>query len=190
MSLEIKNRLKGIGRTLPLVPLMFLMTQIPASAQQEVTKGNPNKGVALTFDCGPWVYSDRVNGILDALEQRGLKVTFFVTGEFIRKNPQDFERIIYSGHEIANHSDTHPDFNTLSPVAIKAEEAQWGHVDPIQAATLAKEANAKKLVLTHFSANRYTNIEQRREAEKKAQEIFPNTTAVTDDLILEIPEDH
>lgn len=107
---------------LPLLPILFLLTQLPiVSAQQEVTGGNPEKGVAITFDCGPWVYSDRVNSILDALEERNLKVTFFVTGEFIRKNPEDFARIISEGHEIGNHSTTHPDFSTLSDAQIKYE---------------------------------------------------------------------
>jgi ribonuclease BN (tRNA processing enzyme) len=62
------------------------------------------------------------------------------------------------------------------------EDDNWGHLDPIQAATLAKEANAKKLVLTHFNPALYLTLEDRKVAEKKAQEIFPESTAATDDL--------
>ena len=60
----------------------------------------------------------------------------------------------------------------------------WGHVGPIEAANLAKEAGAKQLILNHFDASQYTDFEMRKEAEKKAQEIFPNTLAATDDLII------
>lgn len=66
----------------------------------------------------------------------------------------------------------------------KAE--RWGHVDPIQAATLAKKANVKKLILTHFDANIYTSLEKRDVAEQKAKKIFPNTIAARDDLIIEL----
>lgn len=60
----------------------------------------------------------------------------------------------------------------------------WGHTDPVEAAEFARDAGVKKLVLTHFSAD--FSLEQRKETEKKAQVIFPNTVAATDDLILEI----
>lgn len=60
----------------------------------------------------------------------------------------------------------------------------WGHVTPKLAATLAKDSNVKKLILTHFDASLYTTLEQRKEAEKIAQKIFPNTIAATDDMII------
>lgn len=58
----------------------------------------------------------------------------------------------------------------------------WGHFDPIQAATLAKEAGAQHLILTHFGANTYTSAADRTWAEQKAQTIFPKTLAATDGL--------
>lgn len=62
----------------------------------------------------------------------------------------------------------------------------WGHVDPVTVATLAKEANTKKLVLTHFDAAKYTDLEKRKWAEKEAKKIFPETTAATDELLIEL----
>lgn len=62
----------------------------------------------------------------------------------------------------------------------------WGHVGPIEAAQLAKDANVKKLILTHFDASLYTTLEHRKEAEAKAQKIFPNTIAATDDLVIDL----
>lgn len=68
----------------------------------------------------------------------------------------------------------------------KADHApdKWGHVGPIEAARLAKDAGVKKLILTHFDASLYTSIEMRKEAEKVAQNIFPNTIVATDDLVV------
>lgn len=62
--------------------------------------------VALTFDCGPWVDGKFINPILDALEQRHLRLTFFVSGQFIEKYPDVFDRIAAS-HHVAEHSYTH-----------------------------------------------------------------------------------
>lgn len=56
----------------------------------------------------------------------------------------------------------------------------WGHFDPIQAATLAKESGVKQLILNHFAASLYTTLADRKWAEKEAQKIFLNTTAATD----------
>lgn len=58
----------------------------------------------------------------------------------------------------------------------------WGHFDPIQAATLAKESGVKKLILTHFGAHLYTSRADRQWAEKEAKKIFPNTAAATDGI--------
>lgn len=61
-----------------------------------------------------------------------------------------------------------------------AELDNWGHFDPIQAATLAKETNVKQLILTHFGAHLYTTLDDRKWAELEARKIFPNTIATND----------
>lgn len=63
-----------------------------------------------------------------------------------------------------------------------AEGDEWGHFDPIEAATLAKEANVKQLILTHFGAHLYTTLADRAWAEGEAKKIFPQTTAATDGM--------
>lgn len=70
----------------------------------------------------------------------------------------------------------------------KADHApnSWGHVGPIEAAKLAKQAGVKQLVLNHFDASQYTTLEDRKEAERQAQAIFPNTTAAMDDMVINL----
>ena len=63
---------------------------------------------------------------------------------------------------------------------------KWPHLNPEDAARLAKESKAKKLVLAHFDANIYKTLEERKEAEKYAQVIFGNTLAAMDDVEFEI----
>jgi ribonuclease BN (tRNA processing enzyme) len=56
----------------------------------------------------------------------------------------------------------------------------WGHLDPVAAAKIAEEAGAKKLVLTHFSANEYHTLKQREIAGSFAKEIFPEVVVARD----------
>lgn len=53
----------------------------------------------------------------------------------------------------------------------------WPHLNPQKAAGIADEAGAKKLLLTHFDASRYTDHSIRKKAEEAAREIFPETSA-------------
>lgn len=62
---------------------------------------------------------------------------------------------------------------------------EWQHLNPEDAAQIAKEANAGKLALVHFDANRYYSISLRK-AWEKASEIFGNTAAATDGMQVEL----
>lgn len=63
---------------------------------------------------------------------------------------------------------------------------EWGHVDPVSAAKLARGANVTRLILNHFDASVYTTLEKRKVAEDRARAVFPNTTAATDGLTIEL----
>jgi ribonuclease BN (tRNA processing enzyme) len=62
----------------------------------------------------------------------------------------------------------------------------WGHVNPEEVAHVAIKAHVHQLLLTHFSSDRYPSIKTRKEAEKVAQSIFPNSKAMTDDEMIEL----
>lgn len=66
--------------------------------------------------------------------------------------------------------------------AHKAVDNIWGHTAPEEAAALAKKANVKKLVLTHFGANSYQTLESRKQAEQTAKSILPNSAIALDGL--------
>jgi len=63
---------------------------------------------------------------------------------------------------------------------------KWGHLNPEEAARVAKEANVKRMMMTHISVDGYANINEREEAEKKAKNIFENSIMAEDDLIIEL----
>ncbi|MGA2091017.1 MAG: polysaccharide deacetylase family protein [Endomicrobiales bacterium] len=74
--------------------------------------GLRHKMVALTFDDGP--YEPYTSEILDELKEFNVKATFFVIGENLERHPDVIERIWKEGHEIGNHTYTHPNIGTIS----------------------------------------------------------------------------
>ena len=81
--------------------------------EDDLIRGLPETGtVAITFDGGS--YSNAAGRILDVLQNRGLKATFFLTGEFIRRYPQVTRRIADQGHEVGNHMYSHLHLTTFA----------------------------------------------------------------------------
>lgn len=70
------------------------------------------KKVSLTINCA-W-NADDIDKILDTLNKNQVKVTFFMVGDWIDKYPEAVKKIASSGHEIGNHSNTHPHVNQMS----------------------------------------------------------------------------
>ena len=70
---------------------------------------NCENKIALTFDDGPSaLYTAK---ILDILNKYDVKATFFIIGENAEQNPELVEREISEGHELGNHTWTHPHMN-------------------------------------------------------------------------------
>jgi len=62
----------------------------------------------------------------------------------------------------------------------------WPHLNPEDAARIAKKARVKKLVLTHFDANNYKDMNERIKAQRAAQKIFKNVVFASDDIKIKI----
>jgi cellulose synthase/poly-beta-1,6-N-acetylglucosamine synthase-like glycosyltransferase/peptidoglycan/xylan/chitin deacetylase (PgdA/CDA1 family)/spore germination protein YaaH len=75
--------------------------------------------VALTFDDGP--DAEWTPKILDILKQKGVPATFFVIGENALSHPGLLNRIVDEGHELGNHSYTHPNMALLSDRGVALE---------------------------------------------------------------------
>lgn len=67
--------------------------------------------IALTFDDGPGIYTDR---LLDALEKNNAKATFFMVGKNISDFPDTISRMEQLGCELGNHTYSHKDLTSLS----------------------------------------------------------------------------
>jgi probable sporulation protein (polysaccharide deacetylase family) len=115
---------KTTGRYLALTACFFLLlTLLPGmlvllkSGQhlppQPIYHGNLNKpSVAIT--CNVFWGEEYLPAMLDTLDKYNVKATFFIGGTWAKENPELLKRIAAAGHEIGNHSYSHPHSSRLS----------------------------------------------------------------------------
>jgi peptidoglycan/xylan/chitin deacetylase (PgdA/CDA1 family) len=92
----------------------------PAKGQSRVTFAECNvEGpfIAITFDDGP--HGGQTPRLLKMLKDRGIKATFFVVGQCVAENPEIARQIVTEGHEIANHSWSHPLLTNLTESSVR-----------------------------------------------------------------------
>jgi len=75
--------------------------------------------IALTFDDGP---SEKLTPrLLDLLAQHHIHATFFVIGENAVEHPEILKRAVREGHEIGNHTWSHPNLAKISDDAVRSQ---------------------------------------------------------------------
>lgn len=77
------------------------------------------KYVALTFDDGP--NNSSTLDLLNILKTDNVKATFFMLGQMVDQNPDVAKQVHDEGHEVASHSYSHPQLNTLSTDELQSE---------------------------------------------------------------------
>jgi cellulose synthase/poly-beta-1,6-N-acetylglucosamine synthase-like glycosyltransferase/peptidoglycan/xylan/chitin deacetylase (PgdA/CDA1 family)/spore germination protein YaaH len=81
--------------------------------------GKVDKELAITFDDGP--DAEWTPQILDILKSRKVPATFFIIGNNAEANPEIVQRMLAEGHEIGNHTFTHPILSETPEQATKLE---------------------------------------------------------------------
>ncbi|MFG1707953.1 polysaccharide deacetylase family protein [Nonomuraea sp. M3C6] len=99
------------------------VTLAPAPAFAQAPKKTPVdceqvKCIALTFDDGPGQYAGT---LLDTLKKYHAKATFFLEGQYVKSRPAYVKRMAAEGHELGNHSYSHPDFTKSEAGTIRNE---------------------------------------------------------------------
>lgn len=95
-----------------------------------VDKGE-DKVCSITFDAA-WDDLD-TDKLIEILNKYQVKATFFMVGSWVEKYPESVKKFASNGHEIMNHSDSHPHINQLSEEKVKEEITKCA--DKIEAAT-------------------------------------------------------
>lgn len=123
------------GITLALVCIMATVIGIGQNSRKASTAGSSTtvggrdlpiynvetteKKVALSFDAA-WG-NDDTRQILDILANHNIHVTFFMTGGWVESYPDDVKAIYEAGHDLGNHSESHPQMSKLSEEEITEE---------------------------------------------------------------------
>lgn len=85
-----------------------------------IYKGHPEKPMVSFLINVAWG-NEYLSSMLATLKKHHVKATFFLEGRWVRENPELAKMIAEAGHEIGNHSYSHPDFKKLSAAQTKAE---------------------------------------------------------------------
>jgi peptidoglycan-N-acetylglucosamine deacetylase len=134
LKLEVPERVvQVVNRPERLVPIYYVETE--------------EKKIAISFDAS-WG-AERTEGILATLRENDLKTTFFLTGFWVEKYPDMVKKIAEDGHEIGNHTYSHPHLNNLGEKEIE-QEVQKVH-------DLIKELTGSDPVLFRPPFGEYSN---------------------------------
>lgn len=115
-SRQIRKCLSGLLAAL-LLSAPLSVTAAP-QGKTEAADGSPPR-IALTFDDGP---SEQYTAeILDILQANRVKATFFVLGTNAERHPDLLLRTIAEGHEVGNHTYTHPHLQKIDEESLADE---------------------------------------------------------------------
>jgi len=118
-----------------LPPVQAPVEKTPAPARESAITFNSvhvnGPYIAMTFDDGPSAVL--TPKLLDLLAAHHIKATFFVIGENVAEHPEIVARAAREGHEIANHSWSHPNFGKMSQESVRSQVQRTD--DAIKSAT-------------------------------------------------------
>ncbi|MBQ4082020.1 MAG: polysaccharide deacetylase family protein [Clostridia bacterium] len=120
--LEKRHLLMIVSVLLTVVLLIIFCIPPAAEPAQAVAAKNrllpiysvqkQEKVISISFDAA-WGNED-TEILIDILKKYNVKATFFLVGDWVDKYPESVKALYDAGHEIANHSATHPDLSNLS----------------------------------------------------------------------------
>ncbi|WHY17392.1 polysaccharide deacetylase family protein [Paenibacillus sp. G2S3] len=103
----------------PKEPIKFVYRQIEPKVSlnelgaEPIYRGNPAKPMVSLMINVAWG-NQYIVPMLDILDEEHVKVTFFLDGSWLSKNPELATEMLKRGHEMENHAYTHPNMSTLS----------------------------------------------------------------------------
>lgn len=110
-NINNENNIVGVFSTQKKLPIYSVETD--------------EKKIAISFDAA-WG-DEFTDDILDTLDEYDVKTTFFLVGFWVDKYPDMVKKIYERGHEIGNHSSTHPHMSQLSKDEISNELKTTGN---------------------------------------------------------------
>ncbi|WP_139364899.1 polysaccharide deacetylase family protein [Sutcliffiella halmapala] len=111
----------------------LILEQTPPNVHLEdlppspVYRGHPDKQMAAFLINVAWG-NEHIPGMLETLKKHGVQATFFLEGRWVKENPSIAKMIVEAGHEVGNHSYTHPNMKTLGSGAVREQLVKTNEV--------------------------------------------------------------
>ncbi len=123
-SLSLALLLVGVATAIPNIenPTKEVATLLTSQAERQLPiycVETEEKKVSISFDAA-WG-ADDTDELLRILADNNVTTTFFLCGYWVEKYPEEVQRIAAAGHDIGNHSSTHPHMNELTTEQITKE---------------------------------------------------------------------
>ncbi|MCY4569215.1 MAG: polysaccharide deacetylase family protein [Candidatus Poribacteria bacterium] len=139
------NPILPVVGTFTVLTLLWLFFR-PPFGKNVVRLNTDQRVVALTYDDGPNPpYTDH---LLDVLAKHDVKATFFMIGNRIERHPDTVNRVIAEGHQIGNHTYSHPLLGFLPPPYVQREIERTD--DLLQQFNITNEVVFRAPMLTRF----------------------------------------
>jgi len=157
--LDIRLLRKIINQFMPFAFYRFIAS-IP---RLPIDKKNPEDVFfTLSFDCDLWEDYDAMPILLRALKKRSIQASFACIGRWIEKLPDIHKQMIEDGHEIVNHTLTHPENKYFNP---DREFIELSYLEKQEEIVLFDETTWKTLGYKavgfrtpHFGSNHSTDV--------------------------------
>lgn len=120
---EEGRRVRGVAMKSPAPSTAQTPTSV--AKPKETVDCTKAKCIALTFDDGPGPYT---NSILDTLEEKKARATFFTLGPAVQAAPATVRRMVELGMGVGDHSWSHPQFTDLSDGEVTSEITRTAEV--------------------------------------------------------------
>ena len=118
----------------------------PPFGKNMVRLNTDQRIVALTYDDGP--NPPYTGQLLNVLAKHNVKATFFMIGNRIERYPETVRRVITEGHEVGNHTYSHPVLGFLPPSYVQRQIERTD--DLLQQYDIAKDSVFRAPLLTRF----------------------------------------
>ncbi|WP_044746882.1 polysaccharide deacetylase family protein [Bacillus alveayuensis] len=123
LKVDIKKSYRQMKQKGTFDPNLLVFQQVPPSIHlddlpaEPIYRGHPDKPMVSFLVNVAWG-NEYIPEMLDVLKKHHVKATFFLEGRWVKENPDLAKMIAEAGHEIGNHSYSHPDMAKLPSTRI------------------------------------------------------------------------
>ena len=103
----------GFFLLLTFIPQLLALMAANSVQDEAIYHGNLNEP-KISIVCNVFWGEEYLPQMLGILKERNIKATFFIGGSWAKRNPEMLKKIAAEGHELGNHSYSHPHPNSLS----------------------------------------------------------------------------